>query len=101
VNGKRENGRVIRTADFEKPRGEWNTVEVVCFGDRITNIVNGRVVNHATNVSRGKDGTGGPLNHGKISFQSEGAEVFYRNIVIRPAGAADAAAAAAAYTPRR
>jgi hypothetical protein len=25
--------RVVRSADHEKPRGEWNTVEVICSGD--------------------------------------------------------------------
>ncbi len=29
----------------EKPAGEWNRMEVICDGDTITNIVNGRVVN--------------------------------------------------------
>jgi hypothetical protein len=84
VNGNRQNGRVVRTANHEKPRGEWNMVEVICESDTITNVVNGVVVNRATNVTRGPDGTGGKLNFGKIVFQSEGAEVYYRNIVLKP-----------------
>jgi hypothetical protein len=84
VDDKRQNGRVIRTANHEKPHGEWNTVEVICESDTITNVVNGFVVNRAMNVTRGPDGTGGKLNFGKIVFQSEGAEVYYRNIVLRP-----------------
>ena len=84
VNGKRENGRVVRSRSWEKPTGEWNTVEVVCDGDAVTNIVNGHVVNIATQITRGKNGTGGKLNFGRIAFQSEGAEVYYRNIVVRP-----------------
>jgi len=61
--------------DVEKPAGEWNTMEVVCAGDTITNIVNGYVVNQ---------GTGSSLTEGKILFQSEGAEIFFRKIEIRP-----------------
>lgn len=86
VDGKRQNGRVVRKTDYEKPRGEWNTVEVICDGDTVINIVNGQVVNTATGVTQGRDGAGEPLNQGKIAFQSEGAEVFYRNIRIKPVG---------------
>lgn len=84
ANGKRQNNRVVRSANFEKPHGEWNTVEVICDGNTLTNIVNGHVVNVSTDVTRGRDGTGGQLNFGKIAFQSEGAEVYYRNIIIKP-----------------
>ncbi|GAB4458484.1 MAG: DUF1080 domain-containing protein [Armatimonadaceae bacterium] len=84
VNSKRQNGRVVRSQSFEKPHGEWNTVECIVNGDAVTNIVNGQVVNVATGITRAKNGEGGRLNYGKIAFQSEGAEVYYRNIVIRP-----------------
>jgi 3-keto-disaccharide hydrolase len=61
--------------DLEKAAGEWNRMEVVCDGDTITNIVNGYVVNVGTRSS---------LTQGKIQFQSEGAEIFFRTIEIRP-----------------
>jgi Domain of Unknown Function (DUF1080) len=61
--------------DVEKPAGEWNRMEVICDGDSITNIVNGYVVNIGTKSS---------LTKGKIIFQSEGAEIFFRKIEIRP-----------------
>jgi hypothetical protein len=61
--------------DVEKPTGEWNRMEVICDGDSITNIVNGYVVNEGTKSS---------LTKGKITFQSEGAEIFFRKIEIRP-----------------
>jgi hypothetical protein len=61
--------------DVEKPAGEWNRMEVICDGDSITNIVNGYVVNAAT---------GSSLTKGKILIQSEGAEIFFRKIEIRP-----------------
>ena len=61
--------------DVEKPAGEWNRMEVICDGDSITNIVNGYVVNIGTKSS---------LTKGKILFQSEGAEIFFRKIEVRP-----------------
>jgi hypothetical protein len=61
--------------DVEKPAGEWNRMEVVCEGDAITTILNGNVVNIGTNSS---------LTKGKILFQSEGAEILFRKIEIRP-----------------
>jgi hypothetical protein len=73
VDGKTQGIRVIGTKDAEKSHDEWNVVEVVCDGDVITNIVNGIVVNKGAKAS---------VTRGKIILQSEGAEVFYRNITI-------------------
>ena len=61
--------------DVEKPAGEWNRLECVCAGDSITNILNGTVVNAGVKAS---------LTKGKILFQSEGAEVFFRKIELLP-----------------
>jgi hypothetical protein len=61
--------------DIEKPAGEWNTIECICRGDQITNLVNGKVVNAGTHASH---------TRGKIMFQSEGAELFFRKIELRP-----------------
>jgi hypothetical protein len=57
--------------DLETPGNGWTRVEVICKGDEITNIVNGTVVNHGTKSS---------LTKGKIIFQSEGAELYFRKI---------------------
>jgi hypothetical protein len=61
--------------DVESPDGQWTRIEVVCDGDSITNIVNGLVVNVGPKSS---------LNEGKLQFQSEGAEIHFRKIEIRP-----------------
>jgi hypothetical protein len=61
--------------DVEKPAGEWNRMEAICDGDSLTNIVNGYVVNVGTKSS---------LTKGKIIIQSEGAEILFRKIEIRP-----------------
>lgn len=61
--------------DVENPAGQWNRLECICAGDTITNILNGMVVNVGTKASHTK---------GKILFQSEGAEVFFRKIDLLP-----------------
>jgi hypothetical protein len=63
--------------DVENPAGEWNRLECVCKGGDITNILNGKVVNAGTMASH---------TRGKILFQSEGAEVFFRRIDLLPLG---------------
>lgn len=60
--------------DVEKPAGYWNRLECICFGDEIINILNGQVVNLGAQASHTK---------GKILFQSEGAEVFFRRIDLK------------------
>jgi hypothetical protein len=61
--------------DVESPVGRWTRLEVICDGDTVTNIVNGKVVNAGTRSS---------LTKGKILFQSELAEIYFRKIEIRP-----------------
>lgn len=65
--------RAKKKKDGEHPTGEWNRVEVIANKGKITYIVNGVVVNQATDPS---------LNRGKIIIQSEGAEIYYRKIEI-------------------
>jgi neutral ceramidase len=61
--------------DVEAPTGEWNRQEVICDGDTIRNIVNGKPVNFATDSSH---------SFGKIQLQSEGAEIWIRRVEIGP-----------------
>jgi hypothetical protein len=75
VDGTKRQGRVVKKQDAEKPTGEWNTIEVICDGARIRNIVNGLLVNEGSEAS---------VTRGRICFQSEGAEVFYRRIDLQP-----------------
>jgi hypothetical protein len=72
----------IKFPDAEKPDGEWNTLDLYCFGNTSLHVVNGKL-NMVLNNSRQIDGSHEiPLTKGKIQIQSEGAEVFYRNIKI-------------------
>lgn len=68
---------------IENPKGEWNTLELISFGDKSLHIVNGKVV-MALSESSYLDGTiSKPLTKGKIQLQSEAAEIFYKEIEIK------------------
>lgn len=66
--------RVIKTDDAENPHGEWNKAEVIVKDGNIVHMLNGKVVNYAR-LGNTKKGT--------IILQSEGAELYYRDIKIR------------------
>lgn len=74
-----------KNPDMEKPSGEWNTLELICRNDTAIHVVNGIVTMVLYNSRQlNADGSETPLAKGKIQIQSEGAEVFYRNIKISP-----------------
>ena len=76
--------RCFKNPDTEKPSGEWNTVEIYCLGDSSIHVING-VMNMLLLNSRMPEGDKEiPLVGGKVQLQSEGAEVFYRNIRLQP-----------------
>jgi hypothetical protein len=77
-------GRCIKQPDNEKPTGEWNTVELVAFGDESIHIVNGKVVMRLQSPTRINGDKPALVTSGPIILQSEGAEVFYRDIEWRP-----------------
>ena len=61
--------------ELEKPHGEWNVVELVNRDGHVWQYVNGKLANEGTDAF--------PAS-GKILFQSEGAEVFFRKMKIYP-----------------
>ncbi len=75
INGKRTEpmdfNRVQKKSNGEYKTGKWNRVEIVSNKGHITYLVNGKVVNEASEPS---------LSEGRIIVQSEGAEIFYRRI---------------------
>ncbi|MCC6463556.1 MAG: DUF1080 domain-containing protein [Saprospiraceae bacterium] len=75
---------VARSLDAEKPAGEWNTIDLYCLGDTAVHVVNGKAVLLLLHSRRPSTSGTEPLHKGKIQIQTEGAEVFYRNIRIRP-----------------
>jgi hypothetical protein len=76
--------RIVRDKDHEKRIGEWNTIELLSVGGTSVHLVNGKANMVLTNARRKVDGKEVPLTKGKIQLQSEGAEIFYRNIAIQP-----------------
>lgn len=81
--GEEIQGYCMRSANFEKPHGEWNELELICFENKSIHIVNGEVVMILQNSRYVEDGKKVPMNKGKIQLQSEAAEVFYKNIKIK------------------
>ena len=61
--------------EYENPHGEWSVIELFADGDTIKFVVNNKVANQ---------GSGAKPARGKILFQSEGAEVWFRNMELRP-----------------
>jgi hypothetical protein len=59
--------------DLENPHGDWNLLELVVDGDRILYLVNGRVALAGVRAN---------TTRGRILFQSEGSEVYFRNMRI-------------------
>lgn len=72
------------TDSHEVPAGEWNELELLNVNGRSVHLVNGRVVLALNNSGYVAQGQRQPLTHGRIQLQSEAAEVFYKDILIRP-----------------
>ena len=63
------------SGELETPRGEWNTLEVIVDDHSVRQYVNGKLAAVGTD----------PLpKSGKVLFQSEGAEIFFRDIQLSP-----------------
>lgn len=70
--------------DMERPWGEWNVLELVVRDGHVAQYVNGKLANEGTDPSP---------KEGKILLQSEGAEVYFRNVKVWPIGHQPAAPA--------
>ncbi len=68
---------VRKLADFEKPPGEWNQVEILAQGGHYTVWVNGKLVNEASGVE---------TLAGPIGLQSEGGLIEFRRVSLTPLG---------------
>ena len=60
--------------ELEKPHGQWTVLELIADGNTFKYYVNGQLANEATDCN---------FSRGKILFQSEGAEVYFRNMELR------------------
>ncbi|MEX2043766.1 MAG: DUF1080 domain-containing protein [Opitutus sp.] len=61
--------------DVEKPVGGWNRIEVICDGGNLVYFLNGGKIVELQDCS---------VTEGKLLFQSEGAELYFRKIELHP-----------------
>ena len=64
--------------ELERPVGQWNLAEVVSDGSTLRFYINGTKVNEGIESS---------LTAGRLLFQAESSEIFFRRIELRPLGA--------------
>jgi len=76
--------RCIKGMDAEKPSGEWNMLDLYVHGDTSVHMINGKRMMVLYHSSQLENGNLVPLTKGKLQIQCEGAEVFYKQIMIRP-----------------
>ncbi len=67
---------VKKLTGAEKEPGEWNRYDITLKGDKVVLKVNGKKVNEAH---------GCDIRCGQIGFQSEGGEIHFRKITLKPA----------------
>ncbi|PIF06211.1 MAG: hypothetical protein CSA36_02705 [Draconibacterium sp.] len=76
---------IAKDTNYENPIGEWNTIELYCYGTTAVHVINGKV--NMVIYNSGKylgDGNISPLTKGKIQFQSEGGELFIKTVKLTP-----------------
>ena len=72
-----EPGASVTSAKFlenEKPYGEWNSIFIKSFNGKITQYLNGKLVNEATEATS---------TEGRISLNYEGSAIDFRNVRLK------------------
>lgn len=67
----------------ERPVGEWNTLEILAYENHAIHIVNGQINMVLLNASYKEQGALKPMKSGSIQLQSEGAELYFRDIKLK------------------
>ena len=70
-----KNGVAMLQPSNENPVGEWNTYQVICSGNTVEIVVNGKSINNIT---------GCDISSGFIGIQSEGAGIDVRKVYLEP-----------------
>lgn len=86
ATAKRRKGKSVKTKlGTEKPKGEWNEMEIQIHGnEKAVFILNGETVLETFNFTQhDAEGNVIPLEKGRIGLQAEWAELLYRNIRIK------------------
>jgi len=75
----------LRGNNYESAHDEWTTLDLICFNGKSLHIVNGEVVMILQNSRYiNEAGEAIPMTKGKIQLQSEAAELFFKDVKIRP-----------------
>ena len=77
-------GATCSGPDVSDPQAEWTSLELICFEDKAIHIVDGQVKMALQHSGRWDGEQDIPLLKGRIQLQSEAAEVFFKDIQIRP-----------------
>jgi len=64
----------LKFSDNENPYGEWNTILIKSFNGKITQYLNGKLINECVEASS---------TEGKISLNYEGSPIDFRNIQLK------------------
>ena len=70
--------------DPEKPKGEWNTIDLYTLNGDSIHVVNGQVVMRLHNAQRLDGEVPAPLTFGKLCLQTEGGECYFREVEVQP-----------------
>ncbi|MPS69317.1 MULTISPECIES: DUF1080 domain-containing protein [unclassified Novosphingobium] len=77
--------QVRQATDAEHPLGQWNRLDLYVAGENSVHVINGEPVMALSNLKAiGDDGKARPLTSGMIQLQSEGTEIYFRDIRIEP-----------------
>lgn len=71
---------------LSKAAGEWQTLEIVCGGDRMTTILNGEVATDVNLSKAAEEHPGAARPTGRIGLQSWGTPVEFRRVQIQSLG---------------
>jgi hypothetical protein len=84
AEGSKVGRHCLKGTDAENPKGEWNTLDLYCNGDTSIHMINDKVMMVLYNSRQMDNGQPSALVKGKIQIQSEGAEIFYKDIKLLP-----------------
>jgi len=75
-------GYIQAASEHDAPHGKWNLLEIYVIGNDAIHLVNGKIVMVVENAMNPENGK--PLIEGQIQIQSEAAECYYKNMVLKP-----------------
>lgn len=78
--GRKDWQIVIANPYNESQHGDWNTLELICWDNHAAHVVNGKLNMVVLNSQYRNNDQLLPLSKGRLTLQSEGAELFFRDI---------------------